>query len=172
MYQKGNMVVYGMHGVCKILGLEVRRVDRNSVEYYVLEPLKHSCDRYYVPTQNAAAVSKMKPLLNKEQLDTLLSSHESALDVWIEDENQRKQRYRELITGGDRVALLSMVKALHMHKDAQLAQGRRLHLCDENFLRDAENLLGGEISLVLGIAPEEVGGYIQNAIQNEMCARW
>lgn len=165
MFQQGDFVVYGMHGVCRILGREVRRIDRNSVEYYVLEPVKHTEDRYYVPTQNAAAVSKMKPLLNKQQLDELLSSPEVTLDVWIEDENQRKQKYRELITSGDRAALLSMVRALHIHKETLLAQERRLHMCDENFLRDAENLLGGEFSLVLGIESNEVGNYIINAIK-------
>lgn len=164
MFQQGDLVVYGMHGVCRILGQETRRIDRSSVEYYILEPVKQSEDRYYVPTQNAAAVSKMRPLLNKEQLDALLSSSEISQNAWISDENQRKQRYRELITSGDRAALLSMVKAIHIHKDAQQAQGRRLHLCDENFLRDAEGLLSGEFSLVLGIAPGEVGAYIQNAI--------
>lgn len=165
MFQQGSLVVYGMHGVCTIIGLENRTVNKKPVEYYVLEPVKQSDDRYYVPTQNAAAVAKMRPILTKEQLETLLSSPEAAKDAWITDENQRKQCYRELITSGDRAALLSMVKALHIHKNAQLAQGRRLHLCDENFLRDAENLLGGEFSLVLGIAPNEVGAYIRNAIK-------
>jgi len=164
MFQQGSLVVYGMHGVCKILGMEIRRVDRSSVEYYVLEPVKQSEDRYYVPSQNQAAVSKMRPLLSREQLDALLSSPEVAKNAWITDENQRKQRYRELITSGDRAALLSMVKALHIHKEEQSLLGRRLHLCDENFLRDAENLLGGEFSLVLGIAPSEVGAYIKNKI--------
>ena len=164
MFQQGSFVVYGIHGVCKIVGTEIRRVDRSYIEYYVLEPVKQSEDRYYVPSQNPAAVSKMRPLLSKEQLDALLSSSEVAKDAWIADENQRKQRYRELITSGDRAALLSMVKALHIHKEEQVAQGRRLHLCDENFLRDAENLLGGEFSLVLGIAPSEVGAYIKNKI--------
>lgn len=162
MFQLGDLVVYGMHGVCRILSREVQRVGRNSVEYYVLEPVNHTADRYYVPTQNAVAVSKMKPLLNKEQLNKLLSSPEATLDAWIEDENQRKQKYRELITSGDRAALLSMVRALHIHKERLWAQERRLHMCDENFLRDAENLLGSEFSLVLGIKPNEVGDYILN----------
>ena len=165
MFQQGRQVVYGMHGVCTILGLEVRIVGRNKVEYYVLEPAKQPGDRYYVPTQNPAAVSKMKMLLNKEQLDALLASPEVAEAAWIADENQRKQKYRELITSGDRAALLSMVKALHDQKNAQQALGRRLHLCDENFLRDAENLLGGEFSLVLGITPGEVASYIHNAMK-------
>ena len=164
MFQQGSLVVYGMHGVCKILGMEVRRIDRNSVESYVLEPVKQSGDRYYVPLQNATAVSKMRPLLSTEQLDALLSSLEASQNAWIADENQRKQKYRELITSGDRAALLSMVKALHIHKEAQVAQGRRLHLCDENFLRDAENLLGGEFSLVLGIPPDGIGAYIKSKL--------
>lgn len=165
MFQQGGLVVYGIHGVCKVLGTEIRRVDRSSVEFYVLEPVKQSEDRYYVPSKNVAAVSKMRPLLSREQLDVLLSSPEVAKNAWIADENQRKQRYRELITSGDRAALLSMVKALYIHKEEQAALGRRLHLCDENFLRDAENLLSGEFSLVLGIAPSEVGAYIKNKIK-------
>lgn len=164
MFQQDDLVVYGIHGVCRIVGLEVRRIDRNCVEYYVLEPVKQSGDRYYVPTQNAAAVSKLKPLLSKEQLDALLSSPEASENAWIDDENIRKQRYRELITSGDRFALLSMMKALQIHKETQAAQGKRLHLCDENFLRDVEKLLYGEFSLVLGMGTDEVGAYIHNAI--------
>ena len=94
MFQQGSQVVYGMHGVCVILGLEIRTVNRNKVEYYVLEPVKQPGDRYYVPTQNAAAVAKLKPILTKEQLDALLSSPEATSDAWITDENQRKQKYR------------------------------------------------------------------------------
>lgn len=164
MLRQGSRVVYGMHGVCTIVGIEIRTINHKAVEYYVLVPVKESDDRYYVPTQNPAAVAKLRPILTKEQLDALISSPEVEKDAWIADENQRKQCYRELITSGDRLALLSMVKAIHIHKEAQLAQGRRLHLCDENFLRDAEGLLSGEFSLVLGIAPNEVGAYIQKAI--------
>lgn len=164
MYNKGDRVIYGIHGVCNILDIEIRTVDRKKIEYFVLEPVEQPGSRYFVPTQNQAAVAKLRPILSRKELDKLISSKDADQDAWIADENQRKQCYRELITSGDRAALLSMVKALHIHKEAQLAQGRRLHLCDENFLRDAESLLGGEFSLVLGIAPNEVGTYIKNAI--------
>lgn len=157
-------MIYGIHGVCVILGLELQTVGKSKVEYYVLEPAKNPGDRYYVPTQNAAAVAKIKPILSKEELDILLSSPDAGRDTWIPDENLRKQRYRQLINSGDRAALISMVKTLHIHKDSQLAQGRKFHLCDENFLRDAESLLSAEFSLVLDIAPSEVGRYIQDKI--------
>lgn len=164
MLQQGSYVVYGIHGVCVILGYEIRSNGKSKTEYCVLEPVKQPDDRYYVPTQNAAAIAKLRPVLTKEQLEELLQSPEASLDAWIPDENTRKQRYRELITSGDRAALISMVKTLHIHRQNQLSLGRKFHLCDENFLRDAEGLLSAEFALVLNISPNEVGKYIQDAI--------
>lgn len=163
MFEAGNLVIYGIHGVCEVLGIETKIVDKNSVEYYVLAPAKNPVDRFYIPARNAAAVAKIKPILSKTELDALLTSAD-VTDAWIEDENLRKQSYRQLINSGDRAALISMVKSLHIHKDSQLAQGRKFHLCDENFLRDAETLLSAEFAVVLDIAPSEVWPYIRDKI--------
>ena len=55
MFQLGDQVLYGIHGVCRIAELEVKRVDRKNVEYFVLVPVVQPAARYYVPTGNAAA---------------------------------------------------------------------------------------------------------------------
>ena len=164
MLQIGSQVVYGIHGVCTIVDVEARRVDRKNVEYFVLEPKEQPGSRYYIPTQNQAALSKLRPLLTKDQLDDLLASEDTHRECWIQDENQRKQKYRELINGGDRAALISMIRSLHKHKESQLAAGRKFHLCDENFLRDAQKLLNSELSQVLGISPSEVVSYIEQKL--------
>ena len=165
MLQVGTQVVYGIHGVCSIIDVEVQRVDRKKVEYFVLESREHPGARYYVPTQNQVALSKLRPLLTKEELELLLSTDVAQVDAWIPDENQRKQKYRELINSGDRAALISMVRSLLQHKESQLAAGRKFHLCDENFLRDAQKLLSSEFSLILGIPQDQIGQYILNRIQ-------
>ncbi len=164
MFSIGDQVVYGIHGVCQILELEERSIDRKKVQYYALEPLEQPGARYYVPTQNPVAVAKLRPVLTKSQLDALLASPEAAGNAWISDENQRKQRYRELINSGDRAALISMVSALHKHRKAQLEAGKKFHLSDENFLKDAEKLLSAEFSLVLNISADQVGSYIQESL--------
>ncbi len=165
MFASGDRVVYGIHGVCQIRGTELRMIDRKKVEYFVLEPLEQPGASYFVPTQNSAALAKLQPVLTKAQLEALLHSEEASKDTWIPDENLRKQHYRELINSGDRAALICMVRSLHKHKQEQLAAGKKFHLCDENFLRDAEKLLSAEFSLVLGITLSEVGAYIQNTIE-------
>lgn len=167
MFQQGDRVVYGSHGVCQIVGTEVRSIDRKKVEYFALEPLDQPGSRFYVPTQNPAALAKLHPVLDAEALQTLLHSDEVRQGAWIDDENRRKNRYRELINSGDRASLLCMVGALHRHRQAQKSQGRKFHLCDENFLRDAEKLLNSEFSLVLGIERSEVGEYVKNALLQE-----
>lgn len=165
MFQVGDQVLYGIHGVCSILGTEIRPVDRKKVEYFVLVPVEQPGARFYVPTGNEAALNKMKHILSSQQLEQLLVSDEAKADCWIQDENLRKQRYRELITSGDRAALISMVRTLHSHKQAQIAAGRKFHLSDENFLRDAEKLLNAEFSMVLGIPAGQVAAYIINKME-------
>ncbi len=160
MYQIGDHVVYGVHGVCRILETEERRVDRKTVSYYVLEPIEQSGARYLIPMHNQAALSKLRPVLSQDELNALLRSDEVRAQEWIADENRRKQLYRELIVSSDRAALIRMVGALHHHRAQQEAAGRKFHLCDENFLRDAEKILNAEFSLVLGIEPGKVGNYI------------
>lgn len=166
MLQLGDRVVYGVHGVCCILDIEQRTIDRKKAEYYVLEPLDQPGAKFYIPTHNQIAVSKLRPLLSAQELDALLLSPEARADVWITDENHRKQRYRELINSGDRVALICMIRSLHKHKAAQLAAGRKFHLCDENFLKDAQKLLSSEFSVVLNIPASDVGAYIDSKLSD------
>ena len=167
MYQVGDQVVYGVHGVCKIVDQEERVIDRKKVIYLALEPIGQAGSRYFVPTHNAAAMAKVRNMLSREELEAMMESEEVLADGWIRDENQRKQTYRELIGSGDRVRLLQMVRTLYRHRKAQSAAGKKCHLCDENFLRDAERLLVGEFSVVLNMDQDQVKQYIRNKLKED-----
>ena len=58
-----------------------------------------------------------------------------------------------------------MVRCLRIHRSLQLEAGRKLHLCDENFLRDAERILFTEIALVMDIPMDHVDAYLQNTLE-------
>lgn len=167
MYQIGDRVVYAMHGVCEVADLEERIVDRKKVHYLVLSPVGQQGARYLVPTHNAVAMAKVRPMLTSQELSALLSDSLLREDVWIRDENQRKQHYRLLIGSADRIRLLQMVATLYRHKEEQLAAGRKVHLCDENFLRDAEKLLVEEIALVLDMEPQQARDYLRITLRNQ-----
>lgn len=167
MYQIGDRVVYGIQGICCVTGFEEKTVDRKSVSYLVLEPVNRDGARYMVPTHNEKAMAKLRPLLSRQDMEALLTSDEIRQDNWIRDENQRKLLYRELISGGDRMALLRMVHSLYLNRKAQTAAGKKIHLADENFLRDAEKLLCGEIAVVMEMEPEQAGNYLRTMLNVE-----
>ncbi len=156
MFQIGDKVVYGVHGICVVVDEEHRRVDGKNVVYLSLEPVGQSGSKFLVPTHNPAAMAKLRPMLTAEQAENLLALIGVELEPWIQEENRRKQLYRELIASGDCHKLMRMVGIIYQHKASQSAAGRKLHMCDENFMRDAERLLVTEISAVLERDPQDI----------------
>ena len=164
MYQIGERVFYGMHGVCGVKAAEERVLDGKVRLFLVLEPEGQSGCRYLVPTHNAAAMAKLRPMLTVTELQQLLSSEEVRNSTWILDENQRKLTYRTLITGGERTELLKMIHALYRHQAKQSEQGKKIHQCDENFLRDAEKLMCSEISAVMDLDADAARSYLRKQL--------
>ncbi len=160
MYQVGQQVVYSVHGVCRIIGLEDRVVDRKHISYFVLQPRDSLGARYYIPSENENALSKIRPLIDKQSLLELLSSQAVQEDCWIADENRRKQYYRQLISSADMEKMFSMIHSIRRQRDLLAQAGRRLHLCDDNFLRDAQKILGSELSVVLEVPESTLESYL------------
>ena len=167
MFHVGDHVLYGIHGICRITDVEERIVDRKKVYYFVLEPQDQAGAKYYIPTHNEAALAKLRHVIGKEELEALLKSDAVRVDSWIADENQRKQRYRELINSGDRAALLQMIGSLHRHRAQQAEAGRKFHQCDENFLRDAEKRLASELEYVLNTDFDQAKNYLRQKLKAE-----
>lgn len=163
MFHVSQLVVYGNHGVCRIIQMEERMVDKQRVNYFVLEPLSQLGTRYLIPCHNLAALAKIRPLLEREQLMELLRE-ESSIQDWIPDENRRKQYYRQIITSGDAGALIRTLHCLEKYKQQQAEAGRKLHMCDENFLRDAQKVLSGEISVVFDVPESEIPAYLTSLL--------
>ena len=48
-----------------------------------------------------------------------------------------------------------MIKAIYAHKKEREAEGKRLHMSDERFLKDAEQILYNEFQYVLNMTSKE-----------------
>ena len=164
MYGVGQQVIYGIHGVCRIIDREEKRVDRKNIPYWVLEPIRNPGARFYLPAENATALSKIRPLLDAQRLQTLILP-ENIPDVWIPEDNRRRQNYRQIVNGVDFSQILGMVVALHRHRLRQQENGRKLHMMDDNLLQDGWRILQMELSVVLQIPPEQVANYIEEALR-------
>lgn len=166
MYEIGNNVIYKNDGVCKITKIIFRTFKNREIEYYVLNPVHNSNAEILIPKNNPDLVGKMRKVLTKDEIIQIIEAMPDEEDIWISDENNRKERYREILTSGDRTELVKLIKTLYVHKQNQKQCGRRLHLTDERFLRDAEKMLYDEFAFVLEIEPDEVLGFISSKLNN------
>lgn len=167
MFKINDVVVYGSQGVCEIVGINEERVDGAIRNYFVLKPKNDKGSTFYVPTWNEKALGKMRKVMTKEDVDALIDSMPRRNPTWIENENERKDAYRKILASGDQAAIISMVQALFLHKKQREAEGKRLHMSDEYFMKDAEQILYNEWQYVLNVDKDGLMAYILNRIEGE-----
>ena len=57
-----------------------------------------------------------------------------------------------------------MIRELYIHKKKKKKNGKKMHLSDEQLMKEAERLLYSEFSLVLNIRADEVPKFISSRI--------
>lgn len=160
MFQVNDVVVYGAQGVCQITGIEERKLGGERKTFFVLQPKNDAGATCYVPTWNEKAWGKMRKVMTKKEVDTLIDSMPNKQPNWIENENERKEAYRRILAGGDQAAIISMIQALFSHKKEREAEGKRLHISDEQFMKEAERILYNEWQYVLNVDKAGLMTYI------------
>ena len=166
MFQINDVVVYGAQGVCKIVGTQEQKIDGANKIYFVLKPADDRGATFYVPTWNEKALAKMRKVMTKQDVDALIDSMPNKTPTWIANENERKETYKRILASGDQAAIISMVQALFSHKKEREADGKRLHMSDEHFMKDAEQLLYNEWQYVLNVDKAGLMAYIFERIES------
>jgi len=164
VYQVGDVVLYSTDGVFRIHELAVKKVGRTKAKYYVLRSVYRESSVIYVPVGEGGLEDRMFPVLSREEVDRLLSDMPDCRWTWVDNENERKLRCKEVLAGGDRRAVTGMIRALREHRIRQESAGKKMHLSDERFLKEAERVLYDEIAHVMEIQPVEVIGMVAERI--------
>ena len=166
MFKVNDVIIYGTQGVCQIVGVEEKTVSGAKRNYFVLKPVKDKGSTIFAPTDNERVLKKMRRLLSKAEINSLIDSMPGEDVVWIKNDNDRKERYRKILASGEHVELIKMIKAIYTHKKEREAGGKRLHMVDEHFLKDAEQTLYNEFQYVLKLSNKnEVMEYIFSRIE-------
>lgn len=149
MFTQGETVIYGTNGVCRIDGVTQMDITGEKKDYYVLKPVFNGRSTLFVPTDNEKLVGRMRPLITEAGIKALAKKFASIEPLWIEDEDERKARCAAALADNDRETALALIKAIRVHRDRQFDIGKKLHVADERFLKDAEKLLREEAAFVL-----------------------
>lgn len=167
MYQINDTVMYGSQGVCTISGTEEKNFGRQKIKYYILKPVFQNNSTIFVPVDNEALTAKMTRVISRDEIMQLIQTVAHTEINWEEDDGLRKKQFKETLLSGDRQSIILLIKAIRIHQQEQSEKLRRLHIADEQFLKEAEGVLYDEFALALGINPAQVLPFIMESLATE-----
>ena len=167
MFEKDQLIMCGGRGVCRVVSITDNPVDRRDKvrKYYVLEPLFEKASTIYTPVDNDKVI--MRRVMTKEEAEELTKRVTEIDTVWIQEEKNREQMYKEAIRTYDCRSLVQVIKTLYIRKQNRIQEGKKVLSSDEQYLRKAEELLYSEMSVALSIPREEVETYIKDVVRRQ-----
>jgi len=168
-FKVNSYVRYAASGICLVEGITAMTVPGGyrKQDYYVLRPTDNQTSVIYVPVDNPTMTANMLPVPTKEEIEQTVRSISKEELSWIDDRKERAETHKEILRRCDRRELIILAGSLYLRRQELAANGRKLAGSDELTLRQAERLIDNELSFVLGIEPDQIGGYISSRLGAE-----
>lgn len=167
MFDIGQQIVYGTTGVCivnKIGPLDSASGTGDRI-YYTLLPFYSKESTIYTPVDNQKIV--MRPILTKEEAESLIEEIPRIEKLWITDEKQREQNYKDALAKVDCRELIRVIKTIYPRKQERLAAGKKVTANDERYFNMAEDFLYKELAISLEMELDEVADYVVSHVKEE-----
>lgn len=165
MFKVGDYIVHGRNGVCKVIDIthiDISGADRDQL-YYTLVPMKSEDSKIFYPVDSDKVV--MRSVLSEKEAKKIVSEIDDIEPMWIDNDRQREEKYKEAISSCDCNQLICIIKTLYARNQERIAQGKRITYVDDRYLKEAKQNLHDEFSIALGIEPTEVEQYIEEHIK-------
>lgn len=164
MFDINDTIMYGSQGVCRILDIRQETFGGEAQLYYVLEPVYDNHSTIYCPV-NSHKIS-LRKLLSVPEIHALITLMPTTETAWIDNDQERKEKFNAIVKEGDHKQLISLIKTLYYNRQAKLEVGKKPHAADERIMKEAEHILYTEFAHVLQIQPEEVVPFITKKLQD------
>ena len=163
-FSVGDTVVYGGSGVCEISEIKDVAFGRERPQkYFILKPLfVNQAMVVYVPMNNDKLVAKMQPILSRDEAMDLIKEINSMNIDWIDDRNARKDTYNDILAGGNRKDIISVIRVINSRRKELEGEGKTLNMQDEKILYEAEKRINAEFAVALDMGIDDVVDFIHS----------
>lgn len=165
MFAKGTKIVYGNTGVCEVVDYATPNLPGipRGTRYYVLRPLFQS-GTIYCPVEHPKVF--MRQVMSREEAEELVTLIPTiSVEPFRTGRLQElSEHYRSILGTHSTVDLVEIIKSVYHKKKEAAAAGRRVSQLDDRYMKLAEELLHGELSVALEIPKDEVKDYIHRRV--------
>ena len=167
MFEKGDYVVSGKNGVCRVEGIgepDFMWVEKGR-QYYFLQPVYSQGSKVYIPVDHGDAL--MRRALGKQEADELIASIPDIEVITITNDKTCEEKYKECLRKNECTECIRVLKTTYLRKEKRSRDGRKITSIDLKYRKLAEEQLYGEIALALEIPRADVEAYIVRQIEEE-----
>ncbi len=168
MFQAGDYIIYGNNGVCRVESvgtIEIIPGIPKDKMYYTLKPLYIKGSTIYTPVDNQKVL--IRPLISKEKAMELIDGAEEIETLWITNEKQREEIYKEELATCDCKEMIKIIKTVYQRMQSRLAEGKKITNNDRKYFKMAQDSLYGELAIVLDMKKEEVEDFITERMRQK-----
>ena len=161
MFEVGERVVYGHHGVCEIVKIDT--LDMPNVpkdrQYYYLSPTTDGTSIMYAPVDNPKL--SIRRVMTKDDVMSLIKAMPQIDMLNVTNDKQRENEYKECIRSLDGKEWVRLLKTVRERGRGRMEKGKKMTALDERYMKMAEMQLYSEIYAVLEIPRNQVEGFIE-----------
>ena len=164
MYELNEILVYGNNGVCRLVDIRKEIFTGSPAMYYILSPVFGGQTTLYVPIENTALSSKLRPVMLKETLHEMMLTAKSSAADWEKDDRLRSEKFHTIVSNGLSSELLTVLKSLVIHRNELKQTVKKLHNADERTLALCEKIIGEEYAYAFGVDVSDALSHIENEL--------
>jgi len=167
MLSIGEIFLYGENGICRVEDIRNETFHKQQQTYYIIRPMNNTSQTIHIPIDSEVFKSKVQPIITRDELFGLARDIGNADPYWIENDSERSQHFRKVLSECDRRSVLHLLKSIHNRRAKLAANGKKLRASDEAFVKRAEKIVCEEVSMVMDIEPDRVFSFLfEEAAEN------
>ena len=164
MFKIGDAVIHPAEGVCEITEITKKDFSGTIAEYYVLKSVYDGHSTVYIPVETVKIRPKIRLVLNEAQIWKIIDSLESNEPVKTDNDNHRRQLFKEILASGDTAEIGRVLTTIHRLKKEIQKSGKKIKVSDERIIKETEHSVFSEFAFSLGMTPDEIPAYIDDRI--------
>ena len=102
----------------------------------------------------------MRRVMTKKNAEDLIREIPDIATLDIQDDKLREEKYKECLRSCESREMIRIIKTIYIRKKERFAKGKKVTATDERYLKQAEENLYSELSMLLGIPKNEMEDYI------------
>ena len=163
MFNIGDMVFYGGHGVCEIEDITEMTISKETKKYYRLKShVQPKLQLFHPVVTKQPKISKM---MTKEAAEHVLEIFKQEPTEWVARSIDRTKAHKKVLETKDQAQIAQMLNTI-LRKEAEMKlEGKKLYAQDQEIVRQVLAILCDEISISLDKTKQEVMDLIQANMQ-------